>query len=122
MNIRIKTTNFPLTPSIQEYVDKKFEPLSIFLGDESEVAICDVEVGRTTNHHKSGDIYRAEIHITARDTNIYASSQKEDLYSAIDTVKDEAYSKLKTSKDKKVSKVKRGGAKIKNIIKGIFKD
>ncbi len=119
MNINIKTTVLDLTPAISEYVEKRFEAIQKFFVDDS-TAQFDIELAKTTNHHKNGDIFRAEIHIVAKGVNTYASAEKEDLYMAIDTVRDEVLRKVKSSNEKQRSLVRRGGARIKNIIKGLW--
>lgn len=120
MNIQIKTTTITLTPTISEYIEKKMLNIEKFFDNDSTVK-CDVELAKTTNHHKNGDIFRAEIHIVAKDKNIYASSEKEDLYIAIDSVKDEVLREIKTSNEKQRSLKRKGGAKIKELIKGVNK-
>ena len=119
MNINIKTTTVSLTPAVSEYVEKRLRSIENFLHDDT-TAQCDIELAKTTNHHKQGDIFKAEVHITAKSTNIYASVEKEDLYAAIDIVKDEVVRKLKSSKDKRRSLIRRGGAQVKNILKGFW--
>ena len=86
MNINIKTTTISLTPAISEYVEKRLRSIEAFLQDDT-TAQCDIELARTTNHHKQGDVFKAEVHIVAKDINIYASVEKEDLYAAIDIVR-----------------------------------
>jgi ribosome-associated translation inhibitor RaiA len=67
LNVQVRATNFNLTPAIDEYVSKKISSLQKFLDSknnpDSEI-LCMVELGRTTKHHKSGDIFRAEVNIT----------------------------------------------------------
>ncbi len=121
MNINIKTTTISLTPAISDYVEKRLRPMESFLAGDT-TAQCDIELAKTTNHHKQGDIFKAEIHIVGKDMNIYASVEKEDLYVAIDLVKDEVMRKLISTKDKKQSMIRKGGAKVKNIIKGFWPD
>lgn len=118
MNIKIKATTLSLTPAISEYVEKKLSNVSKFFENDTTVH-CDVELARTTNHHNKGDIFKAEVHVVAKDKNIYASVEKEDLYVAIDLVKDEVLREIKNSNEKHRSLIRRGGAKIKNLIRGI---
>jgi ribosomal subunit interface protein len=120
MNINIKTSSISLTPSISDYVDKRLQTIKSFFQNDS-TAICDVELARTTFHHKSGDIFRAEIHIVAKDKNLYASNEQDDLYKAIDMVRDEMLREIKTTKSKDQSMLRRGGARIKDMIRGIWK-
>lgn len=120
MNINIKGTNIELTEAIQSYVDKRLQSLEKFLGGDPAIQ-CDVEVKKTTQHHKHGDIFRAEIHIVGSNKNIYVAAEESDLYAAIDRVRDEAMHRLTSSKDKKVSLARRSGAKVKDILKGMFR-
>ncbi len=118
MQIKEKFTNFERTQAISDYLAKRLSHLDKFIKDNS--ALCEVELGKTTNHHKSGDIFRAEINLKIKGKSFRAVSEKDDLYSAIDIVKDEMVNELHHHKDKKVSIARRGGAKVKSIIKGLF--
>lgn len=119
MKINIKTTNITLTPAISEYTDKRLQKVAMFLDNDPTVQ-CDVELARTTEHHQKGDIFRAEIHVVAADKNAYASSEKKDLYTAIDSVRDEILYELRATKGKKVSLLRRSGAKVKGVLKGLW--
>jgi putative sigma-54 modulation protein len=120
MQITIKATNIELTEAIRDYVNKKFNSVSKFIQRTDESALCRVEVGKVTQHHNKGDVFRAEgkLHIAGKE--LYASSEKEDLYVAIDDVKDELVRELKTTKEKKINMVRRGGARIKDMLKGMY--
>lgn len=118
MNINIKTSNISLTEAISDYTTKRLESVKQLLQNDSTIR-CEVELGRTSAHHKNGDIFRAEIHITGKERDLYASAEEEDLYKAIDMVRDEILREVRTDKSKKISLFRRGGAKIKNMIKGI---
>ena len=119
MNINIKTTTITLTPAISDYVDKRIGTIDKFLQDDSTVQ-CDLELARTTNHHKQGDIFKAEAHVVGKDKNIYATEEHEDLYTAIDALRDSLLREIKSTTAKKRSLIRRGGAQIKNILKGIW--
>jgi putative sigma-54 modulation protein len=117
MKINVKATNITLTPSISDYIDKKLGMLEKFF--EGREVLASVEVGKTTRHHKSGDFFRAEIHLTAGGEDYYSVSETDDLYASIDEVKDEIAQIITSSRNKSMSLVRRGGAQIKNIMKGI---
>lgn len=119
MNINIKTTNITLTDAIADYTSKRFEAIEKFLQNDPAAQV-DIELGRTTTHHKNGDIFRAEIHITGKDKNLYASAEEEDLYRAIDMVRDEMLNEIRSLKAKKISVIRRGGARMKEVIKGLW--
>ncbi len=119
MNINIKATNITLTPSISNYTEKRLNKISRLLKGDQSVK-CDVEVGRTTEHHYKGDVFRAEIHIVGNNKNIYASSEQPDLYAAIDIVRDEILREIKSKREKRISFVRRGGARMKAMLKGLW--
>jgi putative sigma-54 modulation protein len=121
MNIQIKGSNISLTDAIQDYVEKKLGTLSKFIDAQNPSAVCNVEVGKTSTHHKHGDVYRAEFRVALPGKNIYVQAEQSDLYAAIDKVKDEAHHALSANKDRQHSRIRRGGAKIKNMIKGLWR-
>ncbi len=62
MTIKIKNTNIVHNQLLRSFIDKKVKSLNKFLPKDFD-AVVEVEVGRTTKHHKTGDIFRAEIQI-----------------------------------------------------------
>lgn len=119
MNIKIRAINFDLTEGLEEYVNKKISTLSKFIHGGDEI-LCEVEIGRTTRHHNSGDIFKAEVNIMLPGgRQVYATSEEPDIYSAIDIVRDEAERSLVTEKNKKDTLFRRGAQKIKNLLKRI---
>ena len=117
MTIKIKGTGITLTPEITEYLDKRLEAVQKFLPKDSETFIADVELGRTTKHHQTGDIFRAEITIHKGKETFRAVSEASDLFAAIDDLKNEITRELSSFKKKKLSLLRRGGQKIKRIIR-----
>lgn len=121
MKHNIKMTNTFLTPAITDYVEKRLSHLDKFISpEEMEVVMCYVDIGKTSNHHKTGDIFKAEFNLHLGGKTLRAVSEKEDLYSAIDSVNDEMAKALKSHKEKKNSFLRKGGAKIKRLLKGIY--
>ncbi|MES3004594.1 MAG: ribosome-associated translation inhibitor RaiA [Patescibacteria group bacterium] len=115
MNIKIRSTNFELTPAIEEYVYKKLSSLDKFFVSE---ALCEVEIGKSTNAHKTGDIFKAEINIVGGGIDqVYVTTEEIDLYTAIDIVRDEAERSIVNKKKKKDTMIRKGGAMVKNLLK-----
>jgi ribosomal subunit interface protein len=117
MHINIKATNLELTTEINDYINKKIGGLEKFIeGFDSSVQVW-VEVGVSTKHHQTGEIYRAEIQIRVpHDKNgIRAVSQKETLYAAIDDAREEVKGELTKMKKKKISLVRKGSRLLKKI-------
>ena len=118
MNINIKATNMDLTSAISAYVNKRLPRIEKFVKKGDDI-IAYVEVAKTTNHHKQGDVFRAECNIEISGNKFYTFSEKEDLYRAIDDARDEIIRQIKTSKDRKQTLFKRGAVSVKKMIKGI---
>lgn len=119
MNTRIKATSFDLTPAISQHVDKRMDKVSKLVESDPTV-VCDIELGRTTEHHAKGPVFRAEIHLVGAGKNLYAAKEAEDLYSAIDEVQSEIIRELTSASKKRLSYLRRGGARVKGMVKGLW--
>lgn len=119
MKIKITSKNFDITPAIDEYVSKKISSLERFLDTKEEV-LCEVEIGRTTKHHNSGDIFKAEINIVQPgNKQIYAIAEEIDLYTAIDIVRDEAERAIVSKKNKYKTLFKKGAIRVKDLLRRV---
>jgi ribosomal subunit interface protein len=119
MKINIKATNIELTSEIERYVNDKVNTIDKFLNHDESFAY--IEVGKTTNHHKQGDIFKAEIDIRAGEEKYFASSETEDLYTAINLAKEEILSTLKSIRGRKQTLFRRGAKSVKKMMKGLTK-
>lgn len=120
MATNIKSTNMDLTPAIGDYVEKKIEAINKFVEFGQDVNIY-VEVGKTTNHHKQGNYYKAEFDVTIDGEKFFTVSEKSDLYKAIDDSKDQMLKSIKNNKNRKNTLFKRGAISVKKMIKGVSK-
>jgi ribosomal subunit interface protein len=118
MKINVKTTGIELTPAISSYVEEKIEQISKFLDPNDETLLCNVEIGMSTKHHQSGDIFRAELNIRTESRTIRAVSEKEDLYIAINDAKEEIIREISSRTKKDRGLFRRGAKQIKNIVRG----
>ncbi|MBX4189086.1 ribosome-associated translation inhibitor RaiA [Candidatus Parcubacteria bacterium] len=116
MNINTKATGIELTPAISAYIDKRLQGVEKYLNNKA--AYMQVEVGRSTGHHKQGEVFRAEVRIAGDGADYYAVKEAEDLYAAIDMVKDEVVQEIKKAKGKKRELLRRGQRAIKDMVKG----
>lgn len=112
MNITIKSTNFPLTPSISDRIENSLGSLKKIVhnfGDEIETR---VEVGRSSFHHKKGEVFFAEVNLRLGKNQIRSRSESTDVYSAIDMVKDELRNEILRFKEKKETMFRRGARSV----------
>ena len=104
MQIDIKGTNMELTEAIKDYVNEKVGSLERFF---DQALIARVDVGRTSNHHQKGDVFRAEININVPQKQLLrAESVRDDLYVAINEAKEELERQIKKYKEKMRGNVK----------------
>lgn len=115
----VKATGFSLDPSIDEAIAKVVAAIEKFTDPKDESALVDIEVGKTTNHHRSGDIFRAEINLHSKIGDLRAEAEKEDLYAALVAAKDEIVEALRSTKAKKIDFVRRNGLRLKQMLKGL---
>ncbi|MBI3634000.1 MAG: ribosome-associated translation inhibitor RaiA [Candidatus Yonathbacteria bacterium] len=118
MQIKIKATNIEITDAISAYVEEKIESVEKFVvPHQKEEVIADIEIGKTTNHHNSGDVFRAEVMVRVRGKQFRAVSQKDDLYAAIDDVRNELIREINSVKGKERTLVRRGAGMIKDLLR-----
>ncbi len=116
MNINVKATGIELTPAISAYIEKRLHGVEKYINNPG--AHMQVEVGRSSAHHKQGEVYRAEVRIAGAGEDFYAVSESEDLYAAIDLVKDEVVQEIRKVKGKKRELMRRGQRAFKDMVKG----
>lgn len=116
MRINIKATNIELTEALRAYTEDKVRMIEKLLPAEA-AAIAEVEVGKETQHHKNGEVFRGEINLEYSGQHLYAVEHASDLYAAVDLVKDEMARLIKDRQEKKNTLMRRGGRKIKNMLR-----
>jgi putative sigma-54 modulation protein len=124
MQINLQGKNMELTEAITDYVSKRITNLEKLLsgleksGGEVKVAF---EVGKSTNHHKSGVVFHADCLINIKGEKFYSSADEEDLYKAIDVVKENLFREIDKKKDRRQTLFKRGAVSVKKMLKGLSK-
>ncbi|MFA5934163.1 MAG: ribosome-associated translation inhibitor RaiA [Candidatus Paceibacterota bacterium] len=119
MNINIKATNTILTDEIRAYVEKRVGGLEKFIKNYGKEIFIQVEVGKTTNRHISGDIFRTEINIDVSGRNFRAVSEKDSLFASIDDAEVELKRELVSYKDKRQTTFRKGALKVKEFLKSL---
>ena len=118
MEIHFKGTNYELAPEITSKTQKKVKALKKFLGGNARTVHAYVELGKETNRHQNGDIWRAEVNFDTQGTMFRAVAVRDTLENAIDEAVNELGKELRRSKKKNESLVRRGGAVLKDIARG----
>ncbi len=121
MNINLQTKNIELTDAIHDYVVKRVTNLEKLLNNiEGDVQV-NFEVGKSTNHHKAGDVFHADCSVKINGKNFHASVDTEDLYGAIDAIKDKLFHEINKDKNRAQTLLHRGARSIKKMMKGLSK-
>jgi ribosomal subunit interface protein len=119
MKLSIKAANTTLTPAITDYVTKRVQGLDKFIqqavADGS--AFATVEVGKTSHHHNSGDIFRAEINLSVGGKMLRATADDSDLYVAVDKAKKDLAEELRATRTREQSVFRRGAQAIKRMLR-----
>lgn len=100
MKLNIKAVNLDLTAELKEYILKKMDMLDKYIG-RLEITGAHFEASKTTNHHKKGEIYRAEANLAIGGDLLRVQKTEKNIFKAIDKVKDHLELVIKKYKDKK---------------------
>ena len=117
-NINIQATNIELTESIKEHVHSRISTLEKVLGSTADVMIH-TEVGKTTQHHNKGDVFKTDIKLSVDGKQYVVSFTDTDLYAAVDKAKDEIMREIKRTKGRKRTLMERGARSLKKRLKGL---
>ena len=110
MKIIIKTKNVELTADLQEFIEEKIGSLKKFtkilqtkdsFKKGKDLGEFFVEIEKETNHHKKGDIFKAEAKVRLPGKTLISISEEDDLKQAIIEIKDRLQLEIKKYKLKK---------------------
>lgn len=114
MRVNIRQKNIEVTPALRVYIEEKIIRVAEkFLQKQAstDLPILDVEVERTTAHHRKGEIYRVAIRLCAGTQCFHASAQDIDVHAACDQVEEELRRELYGKKNR-ITAIFRRGARI----------
>jgi ribosomal subunit interface protein len=122
MQINLQGKNFEVTDPIRDYVLKRVTNLEKLLSSIEQnggEVMVNFEVGKSTNHHKSGEVFHSDCLININGEKFYSSSDKEDIYQTIDEIKETLFNEIRKNKDRRQTLFKRGAASVKKMLKGL---
>lgn len=120
MQIIIKGTKIKLTQTLKDFIEEKIKDLEKLFEYKVKQGFevkAFVEVGKTSKHHRKGDVFFAECQIFLPGKGVRAVAEREDLKLAICEVKDELQIQLKKYKNIQMEKIARGKRRIKKDLK-----
>ncbi len=119
MNIRVKATDYRMTPEVQMYLDNRVASLQKLLAGVADVVRIEVELGRDAGRPRHGaNIWFAEIYvIIPGGERIYARNNSESINGAIDDVKEEVERQLRRERKLHIRLYRKGGALAKRLLR-----
>ena len=116
MDIRIKATDYELTPEVSAYLDERLAALQKFMGDDAAEARCEVELGRDAGRPRHGaNIFFAELRVMNPGAEaVYARNNAENVNTAIDDVKEEIERQLRRERKLHIRVLRKTGSAIKS--------
>ncbi len=101
MNIIIKKS-IDLTPALEAYLGEKFAQLEKFVVSlvKTNPAELIVEIKRTTNRHRKGDVYRVTASFYSGKILLRAEEKAADVRIALDAAKDTLREEIERYKDR----------------------
>lgn len=100
MKIITSTKNISLDAPLEVFIQEKIGGLEKFLKDPNDLIEARIEIGKPSNHHRSGREYYAEANIKIGGKLLRATCQHEDLRNAIVDVKNELQRQIKKLKER----------------------
>lgn len=128
MRLLIKATNFSLTPSLRQYIERKIGQLDRFLlriaphkdeelsGKRDPIEVR-VEIGKPSKRHRRGNVYYAEVNVDLPGRMLRAESSQWDMRRAIDEAKNEIEGELKRHTEKQRTRSRVGARAAKNRLR-----
>lgn len=114
----MKASGVEYTKALRVHLEQKLEQLERLLPKTASDISFECELGKSTKHHKSGKIYRAEINLSYGSTMHRAEAVAETIKIAIDEMKKELKAELLKQRGKHAEKKLKGGRILKRMIKG----
>ena len=84
MRTTVKATNIEHTNAIDTYLKKRLGELERVLEPKEKSELARIELGKSTKHHKTGQVFFAEITFHVKKKDFRATAKSTDLYGAID--------------------------------------
>jgi ribosomal subunit interface protein len=119
MDVRIKATDYQLTPETKAYLWERLEALRKLLAEGDELTRIEVELGRDAGRPRHGaNIWFAEINVMQPgEGTIRATNRAQSINAAIDDVKEEVERQLRGARKLHIRLLRKSGAFAKRLLR-----
>lgn len=116
MKIITKSHEVEVTDAISNYLQDKFDSIARHVGDKENIE-ADVEFGKTSEHHKNGNIFRIKTNLKLGSKKIHVECIGSDVYAVIDQTKEKLLDEIAHHSDKDRSLIRRSARRFKQFFK-----
>ena len=115
MNATLKAKNTTLSDSMKAYVGEKIMASveKIAKGNRIDAVLMDIEVGKTSRHHKKGLVWEAQATVHMDADMFRAEAEGESFQEAVDLLEGELLREIKKMKGKKTTVMRKGARRAK---------
>lgn len=119
MDIRIKTTDYEITPDVSAYLDERVASIEKMLGSDAGHARLEVELARAAGNQRHGDnMWLAEMLLSYPGiTPLRATNHAPTINNAIEDARQELLAQLRSARSAHRRLARRAGAAIKRMMR-----
>ena len=120
MRVNIRQKNIEVTPALREYIEEKIiRSAEKFLNQQSttDLPIMDIDVERTTMHHRKGDVYKVTANLKIGGRFFHAQAHGGDVRAACDLLEAELEREMYAKKNKVIAVFRRGARAFKKSMR-----
>jgi ribosomal subunit interface protein len=115
---KIKVSGIARTEALETFIEKKLAQIARLLPTRATDIALDIDLGKATKHHKTGNIFRAEINLSYASHMHRAVGVADTIERAFDVAKNELKAELRKSKTKPKALARKGGRVGKQALRG----
>ena len=101
-----------------KFAERKLQTLKKYLARTEELTQVYVELGKISEAHQNGNVWRTQINLDSRGKRYHADSTAEKIELAIDKAVSQIESEIRKAKQKNSGVMRRGGNAVKSIMRG----
>lgn len=120
MRVTVRRKNLDITPALLKYIETKLlKPIRRLMQSLAvkDLPILDLEIGRTTRHHRKGRVYHAEANLSLDGKMLRAEVDDEDVRAACDLLEEELEREILDYKNRARALERRGARRAKKDLR-----
>ncbi len=103
MKATFRYVHLDRSQALEDHAEKKLESVAHLIAGYPD-ARAEVELERTTEHHKSGDVYKVRMHVVVPGHIIDADATGSDIYKVVDEARDTLHGAVQRFKEHDIAR------------------